>query len=131
MRQVFFLLHRQARLPFAQNGTFSRHLPSKAGLSGKYLQNLFSIQRLLSVICFSSRKFPQRNIRVLFSAERLGKYIPFIKRKKKISSGEGGGGGWGLPLFHREVPLVFFPFAFAFKILRYYEKQQKAFPEII
>lgn len=89
----------------------------------RYLQNLFSNQRPTLVICFSSRNFIQGNIHgfflFFFSVERLGKYIPFLKKKKKKSHlGEGGEGRLGgLTISPRSILVILSLFLFGFKIL--------------
>lgn len=88
-------------------------LSSKAGLLGKYLQNLFLNQRPPSVFCFLNRKFTQGNTHIFLSVERLEKYIPFIKKKKKSHLGEGLRRQAGCSRHLTEkYPCYSFPFSF-------------------
>lgn len=84
--------------------------PSKAGLPEKYLWNLFLNQTLPSVICFPNRKFTQGNTHIFFSVERLGKYIPFIKKKKNLIWVKVEKAGWVFLPSHQEISLLFFLF---------------------
>lgn len=130
MRQIFHQNTQQTNnaLLHLKTSHFSS-LSSTAGLSGKYLQNLFSNQRPPSIICFPNRKFTQGNTHTFFfSFERLGKYIYFIKRKKNFHLGEGWEGWLGVLAISTRSILVFLSlFLSGLKVLWYYEKQQKAF----
>lgn len=64
----------------------------------------------------------------LFPVARLGKYMPFIKKKKKSHPGKSRVGRLGvLTISPWSIFIVLSFFLFGFKVLWYYEKQQKSF----
>ena len=117
--------------PSPQNCTFSFSLPSKAELSGKHLQNLLSNQRPPLLIRFFSRNFLPRehsSFFFLFSflLQDWESTYPLLKRKKKSHLGKSGVGRLGvLTISPWSILIVLSFFLFGFKVLWYYEKQQK------
>lgn len=100
-------------LPSLQNFPFLFCLLSKAGLSGKYLWNLFLNQRSPSVICFPNRKCTQGNTHIFFLSKDWESTYPLLKRKKKSHL------GWRLSRqagcsrhLTKNYPCYSFPFSF-------------------
>lgn len=79
---------------------------------GEVFTKSFLDQRPPSVICFPNRNFTQGNAHIFFSVERLGKYIPFIKKKKNLIWVKAEAAGWVFSPSHQEISLLFFPFFF-------------------
>lgn len=118
--------------PSPRNCTFSFSLPSEAELSGKHLQNLFSNQRPPLVIRFSRRNFlPREHPSFFFFFPLLQDWestCPLLKRKKKSHPGKSGVGRLGvLTVSPWSILIILSFFLFGFKVLWYYEKQQKSF----
>ena len=119
--------------PSPRNCTFSFSLPSEAELSGKHLQNLFSNQRPSLVIRFSCRNFlPREHPSFFFSffflLQDWESTCPLLKRKKKSHPGKSRVGRLGvLTISPWSIFIVLSFFLFGFKVLWYYEKQQKSF----